>query len=60
MISVPEVVWKVKVLEVVALPPGASVVDGVSVPTPNVTPVAPGDTGLPNGSTPVDQLPVVS
>ncbi len=45
MTSVPDEVTKVKVLEVVALPPGGTDTDGVSVPTPRVTPTDPGDIG---------------
>ena len=37
MISVPWSVWRVKVLDVVAVPPGVSVVDAVSTPVPRVT-----------------------
>jgi hypothetical protein len=60
MTSVPDVVWNVKVSDVVALPPGASVTDGVSVPLPKITPADPGMTGLLGRFDPVDQLPLLS
>ena len=46
ILSVPEDVWKVKVSEVVAEPPGVRTLLGVSVPVPRVTKVDPGDTAL--------------
>jgi hypothetical protein len=57
MESVPESVWNVKASEVVAEDEGASVIDGVVEPEVRVTTLVPGDTGLPNTSTPSPQLP---
>ena len=56
--SVPVSAWRVKVLEVVAEPLGATDTLGVLVPTPRVTTLLPGATGPTD--TPVDQLPLVS
>jgi hypothetical protein len=58
MTSVPVFVVIVKVLEVVADPPGAKLPPTGSLPLPSVTILSPGDTG--SSATPVDQLPVVS
>jgi len=41
--SVLDDVWKVKVLEVVADPPGERDIGGVSVPTPRVVVIVPGE-----------------
>lgn len=53
MTSVPEDVFRVNVSEVVAVPPGATDTEGVSVPTPRVTTEVPGEIGLDGRSTPV-------
>jgi hypothetical protein len=45
MASVPELVFKVNVSDVVAVAPGARERDGVLVPAPIVTVTDPGETG---------------